>query len=105
MVFSDPTGTNTCAHRIIPSYEKYKLFFYLAVAGQEFKNTSWVNHFATQSTEIGNLSPDLYQFKTVARNGYPTKDNPEESPASDITEGRPLPRVVSKFCFSCSFIS
>ena len=71
---------------------------------EEFQNTSWVDHFATQSTEIGNLSPDLYEFKTVARNDYPTTVNPEESPASDITEGRPLPRVLSKFHFSCSFV-
>ena len=73
--------------------------FYLAVEGEEFKNTSWVNHFETQSTEISNLSPDLYEFKTVARNDYPSIDKPEESAASDITEARPLPGVISKFFF------
>ena len=74
--------------------------FCLAVDGETFKNTSWVNHFDTQSVEIGDLSPDLYQFKTVARNDYPSKDNRSESPASDVIQGRPLPGVVSKFYFS-----
>ena len=65
--------------------------------GETFQNTSWVNHFETQSVEIGNLSPDLYEFKTVARNDYPDKVNPKTSPASDVTEARPLPGIVSKF--------
>ena len=58
-------------------------------------NTSWVNHFETQSTEIGGLSAELYQFKTVGRNDYSEGFN--ESPASDVTEERPLPGVVSKY--------
>ena len=65
--------------------------------GETFQNTSWVNHFRTQSVEIGNLSPDLYEFKTVARNDYPDQVNPKTSPASDVTEARPFPGVVSKF--------
>ena len=59
-----------------------------------------MNHLDTQSVEIGKLSPDLYQFKTVARNDYPDKDKPSKSPASDVTEGRPLPGVLSKLYFS-----
>ena len=59
-----------------------------------------MNHFDTQSVEIGNLSPDLYQFKTVARNDFPNTDKPSESPASDVTEGRPLPGVLGKLYFS-----
>lgn len=65
------------------------------VEGETFKNTSWVNHFETQSVEIGNLSPELYEFKTVARNDYPDRDNPEQSPSSDVTDGRPLPGIVN----------
>ena len=65
--------------------------------GETFQNTSWVNHFSTQSVKIGNLSPDLYEFKTVARNDYPDQVNPKTSPASDVTEARPLPSVSSKF--------
>lgn len=49
---------------------------------------------------IGNLSPDLYEFKTVARNDFPDQVNPKTSPASDVTEARPLPGVVSKFLSS-----
>lgn len=63
------------------------------VEGETFQNTSWVNHFSTQSVEIGNLSPDLYEFKTVARNDYPDQVNPITSPASDVTEARPFPGV------------
>ena len=63
---------------------------------EKFQNTSWVNHFETQSTKIGSLSPDLYEFKTVGRNDY--KEGPNESPASDVTEARPLPGVVGKYC-------
>lgn len=65
--------------------------------GESFQNTSWVNYFDTDSVDIGNLSPELYEFKTVARNDYPNIDKREESPASDVVEGRPLPGVVSKF--------
>ena len=68
------------------------IIFFFAVEGEKFQNTSWVNHFKTQSVEIGNLSPDLYEFKTVARNDFPD----QESPASEVTEARPLPGVVSK---------
>ena len=73
----------------------YTIWFF-AVDGETFKNTSWVNHFETQSVEIGNLGPELYEFKTVARNDYPDRDNPEQSPSSDVTDGRPLPGIVSK---------
>ena len=67
--------------------------------GESFQNTSWVNHFETQSTEIGDLSPELYEFKTVGRNDYPEDNDVNtktESPPSDVTEGRPLPGVVGK---------
>ena len=73
------------------------IFFSLAVEGETFQNTSWVNHFNRQSVEIGNLSPELYEFKTVARNDYPDQVNPKTSPASDVTEARPFPGVLSKF--------
>ncbi|XP_068757831.1 fibronectin type III domain-containing protein-like [Montipora capricornis] len=66
------------------------------VDGETFKNTSWVNHFETHSVEIGNLGPELYEFKTVARNDYPDRDNPEQSPPSDVTDGRPLPGILRK---------
>ena len=59
--------------------------------GEEFQNTSWVNHFEQQSVVIRSLDPELYQFKTVARNDYPSLENRQESPASDIAEARPLP--------------
>ena len=54
-----------------------------------------MNHFETQSTEIEDLSPELYEFKTVARNDYSEGFN--ESPASDVTKERPLPGIVSKY--------
>ena len=68
--------------------------------GEAFQNTSWVNHFEKQSTEIGGLNNELYEFKTVGRNDYPEDNDVNtktESPASDVTEGRPLPGIVSKY--------
>ena len=59
--------------------------------GEEFVNTSWVNHFDVQDTDIGNLDNELYQFKTVGKNPL------GESPPSDITEARPLPGVAGMF--------
>ena len=73
--------------------------------GEAFKNTSWVNHFETQSIEIGGLNNELYEFKTVGRNDYPDNNNVNsrsESPASDVTEGRPLPSTTSKYRTSLS---
>ena len=58
-----------------------------------------MNHFDKQSTEIAGLNNELYEFKTVGRNDYP-EDNVNsrtESPASDVTEGRPLPGIVSTY--------
>ena len=55
--------------------------------GEEFLNTSWVNYFSAQSLEIGGLSPNLYEFKTVGKNKL------GESPPSDVTEARPLPEL------------
>ena len=92
------TWTKNVAH--FKPLIKTPSLFYPTVQGEVFQNTSWVNHFETQSIEIGDLSPDLYQFKTVARNDFPNTENRQESPASDVTEGRPLPGVVSKFYFS-----
>ena len=54
-----------------------------------------MNHFETQSAEIGGLSPELYEFKTVGRNDYPNDSN--ESPESDVTEESPLQGVVSTY--------
>ncbi|XP_068713129.1 fibronectin type III domain-containing protein-like [Montipora foliosa] len=66
------------------------------VVGGEFRNSSWINHFEEKSVEIDRLEPDLYEFKTVARNDFPDEVNPEESPESDIAEGRPLPGILSQ---------
>ena len=47
----------------------------------------------------------LYEFKTVGRNDYPDDSNVNsrsESPASDVTEGRPLPSTTSKYRTSLS---
>ena len=71
--------------------------------GEEFQNTSWVDYFQQQSVVIENLDPELYQFKTVARNDYPSQENPQESPASDITEARPLPGISSK-CWKICYV-
>ena len=68
--------------------------------GEAFQNTSWVNHFEKQSIEIGGLNNELYEFKTVGRNDYPDDDDDNsrsESPASDVTDGRPLPSITSKY--------
>ena len=65
--------------------------------GENFQNTTWVNYFDTESVVVGSLSPELYEFKTVARNDYPSTEKREESPASDVVKGRPLPGVVSEF--------
>ena len=73
--------------------------------GEAFKNTSWVNHFETQSIEIGGLNNELYEFKTVGRNDYPDNNvvnSRSESPASDVTEGRPLRSTTSKYRTSLS---
>ena len=72
--------------------------------GEAFQNTGWVNHFETQSIEIGGLNNELYEFKTVGRNDYPDNNNVNsrsESPASDVTEG-PLPSIISKYRTSLS---
>ena len=68
--------------------------------GEAFQNTSWINHFETQNIKIGGLNNDLYEFKTVGRNDYPDDDDVNsrsESPASDVTDGRPLPSITSKY--------
>ena len=68
--------------------------------GEAFQNTSWINHFETQNIKIGGLSNELYEFKTVGRNDYPDDDDvnsSSESPASDVTDGRPLPSITSKY--------
>ena len=73
--------------------------------GEAFQNTSWVNHFETQSIEIGSLNNELYEFKTVGRNDYPDNNNVNsrsESPASDVTEGRPVQGIVSIYRTSLS---
>ena len=73
--------------------------------GEAFQNTSWVNHFETKSIEIEGLNNELYEFKTVGRNDYPDNNNVNsrsESPASDVTEGRPLPSTKSKYQTSLS---
>ena len=73
--------------------------------GEAFQNTRWVNHFETQSIEIGGLNNELYEFKTVGRNDYPDNNNVNsrtESPASEVTEGRPLPSTTSKYRTSLS---
>ena len=36
----------------------------------------------------------------LAANDFPDQVNPKESPASEITEARPLPGVVSKYFLS-----
>ena len=67
---------------------------------EAFQNTSWLNHFETQNIKIGGLSNELYEFKTVGRNDYPDDDDANsrsESPASDVTDGRPLPSITGKF--------
>ena len=72
---------------------------------EAFQNTSWVNHFETQSIEIGGLNNEIYEFKTVGRNDYPDNNkvnSRSESPASDVTEGRPLPSTTSKYRTSLS---
>ena len=68
--------------------------------GEAFQNTTWVDHFKTQSIEIESLNNELYEFKTVGRNDYPEDNDANsrtESPASDVTEGRPLPGIVSTY--------
>ena len=68
--------------------------------GEAFQNTSWINHFETQNIKIGGLNNELYEFKTVGRNDYPDDDDDNsrsESPASDVTDGRPLPSITSKY--------
>ena len=68
--------------------------------GEAFQNTSWINHFEKQNIKIGGLNNELYEFKTVGRNDYPDDDDVNsrsESPASDVTDGRPLPRITSKY--------
>ena len=68
--------------------------------GETFQNTSWINHFETQNIKIGGLSNELYEFKTVGRNDYPDDNDVNsrsESPASDVTEGQPLPSTPSKY--------
>ena len=58
-----------------------------------------INHFEEKSVEIDRLEPDLYEFKTIARNDFPDEANPEESPESEVVEGRPLPGIFSKCYF------
>ena len=70
------------------------------VQGEAFQNTSWINHFETQNIKIGGLNNELYEFKTVGRNDYPDDDDANsrsESPASDVTDRRPLPLITSKY--------
>ena len=68
--------------------------------GETFQNSTWINHFETQSIKIGGLKNELCEFKTVGRNGYPDDNDvnsKSESPASDVTKGRPLPPLISKY--------
>ena len=68
--------------------------------GETVQNSSWINHFETQSIKIGGLNNELYEFKTVGRNDYPDDNDVNsrsESPASDVTKGRPLPPLISKY--------
>ncbi|XP_068738238.1 fibronectin type III domain-containing protein-like [Montipora capricornis] len=69
------------------------------VVGEEFRNSSWISQFEEKSVEIDRLDPDLYEFKTIARNDFPDEANPEESPESEVVEGRPLPGIFSKYYF------
>ena len=68
--------------------------------GEAFQNTSWINHFETQNIKIGGLNNELYEFKTVGRNDYPDDNDVNsrsESPASEVTDGRPIPLITSKY--------
>ena len=42
-----------------------------------------MDHFSTQQTEVTNLEPEVYEFKTIGKNRV------GQSPESDVTEGRP----------------
>lgn len=66
----------------------FRVMYRKKLPDEEFVNTSWVDHFDVQDTDIGSLDSELYQFKTVGRNKL------GESPPSDITEARPLPGVA-----------
>ncbi|XP_068715034.1 hemicentin-1-like [Montipora foliosa] len=74
---------------------EFLVMFRKKLVGEEFQNTTWINHFLEQSVLIRHLDPVLYEFKTVARSDYPLKANPQESPASVVVEGRPLPGVIN----------
>ena len=66
--------------------------------GEAFQNTRWVNHFETQSIEIGGLNNELYEFKTVGRNGYLDNNNvnprskspPVTSRKDDLSHQQPV---------------
>ena len=66
--------------------------FVFTEEGGEFLETAWVDHFSTQWTEIKNLEPEVYEFKTVGKNTVGT------SPESDVTEARPEqgPPIIGK---------
>ena len=69
-----------------------------------------MNHFSTEWTEINNLDPELYEFKTIGKNTVGT------SPESDVTEARPVigpdvgkwlkfsPRLRTKLVLKCHMI-
>lgn len=66
--------------------------FVFTEEGGKFLETDWVDHFSTQWTEIKNLEPEVYEFKTVGKNTVGT------SPESDVTEARPEqgPAIIGK---------
>ncbi|XP_073228624.1 fibronectin type III domain-containing protein-like [Porites lutea] len=73
---------------------EFLVMYRTKLQGETFQNTSWINHFETQNITIKGLNIGLYEFKTVGRNDYPDDNDVNsrsESPASDVTEGRPLP--------------
>lgn len=90
------TGTAVDAVNVIYNFDigggythEFRVMYRKKLPDEEFVNTSWVNHFDVQNTDIGNLDNELYQFKTVGRNPL------GESPPSDVTEARPLPGVAA----------
>ncbi|KAJ7377911.1 ATP-dependent DNA helicase chl1 [Desmophyllum pertusum] len=59
---------------------EFKVLYRKKVEGEEFQETDWVDHFRVQWTEINDLEPELYEFKTIGKNAVGT------SPESDVTE-------------------
>lgn len=59
-----------------------------AAEGEEYLETSWVDHFPRRWTEIDDLSPDTYEFKTVARNNVGMSEESDATIASLVDEGK-----------------